>query len=262
MRKKYFFFDIDGTITNRETGIPVPSAIEALHKLEEAGHFVAIATGRAQYKASKFLSSVGLTNMVCAGGGCLVVENEIIHNLPLDNEKAKAIADQATSLGYGIIFALKDSDDVYGKDDLFLKQVGERKEPTTYHIDPSFDYHKEPVIMKMYIAIPQEEEEKLTLKDTLGNLRFEKEYLMYQHDAKHQGILDMMNYIQGNLEDVVVFGDDTNDLDMFDPNWTCVAMGNATDELKAKATFVTKANVDDGIWYACETFHWFDPVEE
>ena len=45
MKKKYFFFDIDGTLTDRATGNIVPSAILAVQKLKEAGHFVAINTG-------------------------------------------------------------------------------------------------------------------------------------------------------------------------------------------------------------------------
>lgn len=38
MEKKYLFFDIDGTLTNRATGGIVPSAKEALQRLEENGH--------------------------------------------------------------------------------------------------------------------------------------------------------------------------------------------------------------------------------
>ena len=51
LEKKYFFFDIDGTLTDRSTGQIVPSAAEAVRKLKEAGHFGSIATGRACYKA-------------------------------------------------------------------------------------------------------------------------------------------------------------------------------------------------------------------
>ena len=40
--KKYFFFDIDGTLTNIHTGKLVESGLETLRKLEENGHFVAI----------------------------------------------------------------------------------------------------------------------------------------------------------------------------------------------------------------------------
>ena len=80
MNKKYFFFDIDGTLTDRATGKIVPSAQVALNKLQEAGHFVAIATGRAHYKARNFMESVGLHDMVCCGGGGLVINDELIQN--------------------------------------------------------------------------------------------------------------------------------------------------------------------------------------
>ena len=61
-----------------------------------------------------------------------------------------------------------------------------------------------------------------------------------------------------DLKDVVVFGDDTNDEVMFDPQWTSIAMGNATESLKEKADFVTKANIEDGIQYACKKFGWIE----
>ena len=35
-----------------------------------------------------------------------------------------------------------------------------------------------------------------------------KDYLTYQHDEKDQGIMRMLEYVSGTMEDVVVFGDD------------------------------------------------------
>ena len=67
MKKKYMFFDIDGTLTDNATKEIVPSAQKTLDSLQEAGHFVAIATGRAHYKARGFMEAVGLHNMVCCG---------------------------------------------------------------------------------------------------------------------------------------------------------------------------------------------------
>ncbi len=256
MNKKYFFFDIDGTLTDRNTGKIVPSAQVALNELQKAGHFVAIATGRAHYKARNFMESVGLHDMVCCGGGGLVIHDELVQNIPLDLEKSKAIARQALSLGYGVLFALDDSIKVYTQDHTFQNQVGDRKEPTEYVYDGNLDVDKLDVIYKMYISIPKDKESELTLKDTLGNMRFVPDYLMFQYDAKHQGILDMMQHIGGDLKDVVVFGDDTNDMVMFDPQWTSVAMGNACQELKDIATFVTNANVDDGIYNICKEMEW------
>ena len=48
MKRKYFFFDIDGTLA---VGVPgkqyIPESTKmAVRKLQEAGHFTASATGR------------------------------------------------------------------------------------------------------------------------------------------------------------------------------------------------------------------------
>jgi len=88
MEKKYFFFDIDGTLTDRSTGKIVPSAALALSKLRDAGHFVAINTGRAHYKARKFFEENGFDNMVCNGGKAIVIDKMLVENSPLVYENA------------------------------------------------------------------------------------------------------------------------------------------------------------------------------
>ena len=66
--KKYFFFDIDGTLTDLKTHQIVPSAKIALEKLKQAGHFVCLNTGRAHYKAEKARLEFNFEHMVCNGG--------------------------------------------------------------------------------------------------------------------------------------------------------------------------------------------------
>lgn len=255
---KYFFFDIDGTLTDRETGIIVPSAREAINKLKEAGHFVAIATGRARYKAEKFREENGFEHMVCNGGHGIVYNGKLMENRPLPFDKCMAIYNQALELGYGVYVAIDDSTKVYGNSFRFHEQSGIRKEPTIYIIDENFTPEQFGNIYKMYISIPRNEEERLTLKDTVGHLRFQEEYLMFQPDDKKEGIMKMLQYADGKPEEVVVFGDDYNDLVMFDEQFYCIAMGNGCKELKEKADFVAERNVDDGIYKACLEHGWFN----
>ena len=66
----------------------------------------------------------------------------------------------------------------------------------------------------------------------------------------------MLSYAGGTPKDVVVFGDDYNDLDMFDERFFKVAMGNGCEALKAKADYVADENVKDGIYKTCERFGW------
>lgn len=258
MGKKYFFFDIDGTLTEKESRKMIPSAQEAIDRLKAAGHFVAIATGRAYYKAEPFRAAHHFDHMVCNCGHGIVVDGKLVENRPLDREAALALYREAYGLGYGVLVALDDSVAVYARDFRFYRQSGIRKEPTIYHIDENFDPENERDIYKMYISIPVSEMERLSHPEPLGFLRFEKEYLTVQPEKKREGILRMLELVGGRPEDVVVFGDDTNDLGMFDPAFTSVAMGNATTpELFARATLIAPKNTDDGIFRICKEQGWF-----
>lgn len=256
MEKKLFFFDIDGTLTDRRTGQVVPSAQRTLELLEAKGHFVSIATGRAHYKCRGLLEELGLENMVCSGGMGVVIKNKLVKNTPLDKEEALAVIHDAEEKGIGVLIAMDDSEKVYAQNDLFREQVGPRQEPTEYFIDSAFNVDEVEEIFKFYLALPKVQDQLIPEPKNFAKLRFVPEYTMCQHDNKKQGILDVLDYFGRPAKDVVVFGDDVNDLVMFDKNWTSIAMGNAVPELKAQADYVTDRNVDDGIYKACRKFGW------
>ena len=69
MNRKFFFFDIDGTLAVGTPGrqyIP-ESTKKAIRMLKEQGHFVAIATGRSYAMAVGHMRSLGFENMVSDG---------------------------------------------------------------------------------------------------------------------------------------------------------------------------------------------------
>ena len=261
MKKKYFFFDIDGTLTDRATGKIVPSAADALRKLRDAGHFVAINTGRAHYKARKFFDENGLDNMVCNGGKAIVVDRVLVENSPLVFENALRLYHEAIGKGYGVLVADEDSDLVRARDFRFYDQAGIRKEPTRYVIDDRYAPEDKGIIYKMYISIPQMDEKELLgilpSVEPLGHIWFEPEYLLVQQDDKREGINRMLEIVGGSPEDVVVFGDDLNDMDMFAPEFYKIAMGNGHPALRAAADLVAPSNTDDGIYRVCEKNGWF-----
>jgi hydroxymethylpyrimidine pyrophosphatase-like HAD family hydrolase len=61
----------------------------------------------------------------------------------------------------------------------------------------------------------------------------------------------MMNFTD---EEICVFGDDVNDLEMISYFEHSVAMGNGADAVREKAGFVTKGNDENGIAFAIENY--------
>ena len=173
-------------------------------------------------------------------------------------EIAKEILRDAEKEERGWLLLLQDTDDVYMKDYRFLTQAGFRKELTSYNLNEDLDFESLNEIFKIVLVMNEEEEKVSSWISLHPYLRMTKDYIQFQHDKKKEGIIEIMQYIKGPIEDVVVFGDGKNDLCMFDDRWTSIAMGNACDALKEKADYVTDKNIDDGIYNACKHFGWIE----
>ena len=56
------------------------------------------------------------------------------------------------------------------------------------------------------------------------------------------------------MERIAVIGDGHNDIAMFEQTPFSIAMGNASDEVKKRARFVTASNEEDGFALAIEKY--------
>ena len=78
-RKKYFFFDVDGTLVPMAGGREIPDSTRAaISELKRRGHFCAIATGRSQCMAQDFCRELGFDNMVSDGGNGITLEGKLL----------------------------------------------------------------------------------------------------------------------------------------------------------------------------------------
>ena len=250
-RRKYLFFDIDGTLVAGGYGnsyIP-DSAKVALEKLREAGHFLAIATGRSQAMAVDYMRELGFENMVSDGGFGVTINGELVELTPLDKESVVRVIDECNSKG--IPWALQPDNTIYrsapdSRFDDFTHDVYMQTK-----VVEGLDPRKCDVIYKAYIACYYPTEHTLESLKSVQWGRFHKEYLFVEPVDKAYGIRRVMEHFGAENSDIVVFGDAANDLSMFVDGWTKVAMGNAIEELKARADFVTTDVDKDGIYNAC-----------
>lgn len=76
-------------------------------------------------------------------------------------------------------------------------------------------------------------------------------YTLTHIDASKGNTLQkLMKYLQISSKEVLVFGDNYNDVSMFDVAAYSVAMKNATKEIQNQATYVTKTNEEQGVsWF-------------
>ena len=256
MECKYFFFDIDGTLAAgemRSQYIP-ESTRRALRELQEAGHFVAIATGRSYAMAVDYMRDMGFSNMVSDGGNGITIDGKLIGIKPMDYEKCAALIEECERKGVIWAFSPDDSKRRLAPDNRFNEFTRDAYMET--EVVPGLNVRDYKEIYKVYVACFSPEEERLETLRELPWCRVFKEVLFVEPADKSVGIKAMVDHLGGDYKDVVVFGDEKNDISMFRKEWTSIAMGNAIEDLKKLADYVTDDCDKDGIYNACKHFGW------
>jgi hydroxymethylpyrimidine pyrophosphatase-like HAD family hydrolase len=65
--------------------------------------------------------------------------------------------------------------------------------------------------------------------------------------CKSEAVRELLSYTGFELKDLVVFGDNLNDVNMFKMSPRAVAVSNASDQIKRLSTEVIGANTDDSV---------------
>ena len=257
-KRKAIFFDIDGTLINihrQQTHIsaPVKDAIRALRK---AGHHTFIASGRPYAYLSEEMRDPDLFDgHVLMNGAVVLVEGQVIfrQDLPLATVQKMIAAAEQNQVEY----ILESHPAVY------LKEEYKALEKVYTSIDIRLDHfvrEYDPSLAGMQIG----KIEFLSETPHAGGLFHEllawpgltglidptllKYMEIYSADvSKATGIERVLEHLGIPAADSCAFGDGLNDLEMMDAVGTSLVMGNAGNELKAKADFVLPSVDEDGV---------------
>lgn len=256
--KKAVFFDIDGTILDADNYIP-ESTVSGIHALQKKGNYAFLCTGRSRaFVKTKALLAIGFDGIVSGCGTMVEFHDEVLYYKKLDYELIKETiaflkAQQAAVIMEGRFHLFLDQDD-FGKDayiERLRQELGEELIPITGR-EADWEVSK--------FSCATASADMAAIQQELA-----KDYELLIHDApvmevvpkgcsKGTGILKVCEELGIDVEDTYAFGDSVNDLAMFEVAGHSIAMGNSSDMVKQKASYVTDTLHEDGIYHALEHF--------
>ena len=257
---KHLFSDIDGTVLNSKGEISEAN----INAIKKSGLPFTLVSARSPQKMENIINTLGIDGIHVSFNGALIFEKKnnekiILHrvarNLVLD------LRDKFPSTGISLYDELNwnidlETDAIIGEYNIvkvaysivnFKEYFREEKE--IYKVS-FIEYNKE--IFEKIVDYVQKKysNEELTFQRSLNG------YLEITHmDAKKsKGIEFISEFEKLAKNEVAAFGDGQNDIPMFESVGYSVVMGNATDDVKKYADYVTKSNSEDGVAYAIENF--------
>ncbi len=249
---KIIFFDIDGTLLNMGSTDLTTPVKNALRDLQDRGIKVFVATGRPHYSVPVF-EDVIFDGFMCFNGAYCFDRETVIHTCCLDKTDMRTVVANAGRLGYATQIATADrmGCNMYQEElDRYIRHSRRRCD-----ILPDFDEMLSGEVFLMMVA-SGEEHDKALLENTT-RLRTAR-WCDWATDiisvdcGKAKGIQAILDHYGFRREESMAFGDGHNDLDMIEYAGIGVAMGNAKDEVKAAADYVTDSCEDDGVVTALE----------
>lgn len=250
MSIRVIFVDIDWTVLDHAHGhVYDVESLNALIEAQKKGIKVFYCTARPLYS----LSHIGAFDVlkpdgiVSANGGVVTIDNETIYKEYMPITTLEKACEVANKHGYNMLCA--EVDDCFllkEKDKYFDEYLKVYYEP----IPRVSDYKgKEVISIIMFAPSSADEVMKSELPSDLEYYRYHEAAveLVDRNHEKGTGVKEVLKYYGYSKEEAMSFGDDYGDIDMFNATGLSVAMGNAKEDVKKAAKYVTSEVWNNGI---------------
>lgn len=253
--------DIDGTLLNYDRTIP-EKLMPCLETLEKRGIKVVPVTGRMYKAAVKIYKQLNFKNALISyqGGQVNDFDGKIIYQKVLNEETVKKAIIWARE--NNVHLQIYTNDELYAENDNdFIKRYS-YEQNVPYNI-VNFDDLNPQYASKM-LAIDFDNPKRVT--NWTHELRqiFPKCFIVkstpyfaeisHKNANKYDAVKFLQKYYGLKDDEVLAIGDQNNDLALLQAGAVRIAMGNATDELKSVATYITDDVKDNGWANAVEYF--------
>lgn len=253
---KAAFFDIDGTLVSFNTHAVPESAREALKTLRENGILVFIATGRPFVQINN-LDGLEFDGWITLNGAlCLDAARNPVAKNPIPDEDVRALIRYIAENPCPVVYVSQDAVTLTHIDDRVRELLAMVNVPPPTLMSLEEAVGREALQISLYV---DEAKEKEVLREALRNCDGSRWNPMFadfnaKGSTKASGIDLMGAYFGFDASEAIAFGDGGNDIPMLRRAGIGVAMGNARDEVKREADYVTASVDEDGVWQALHHF--------
>lgn len=264
-RIKLIMSDIDGTILDKNHQLD-SHLIELMPLLKQYDIPFVLASARSPLGIAPISKELGITDCPIAfyNGALISLGDKILSQHTIDKKELLLLHD----------FLKKEfptvSINVYSGKDWLVNTIDEwveieaqitRESPKVTSL-ADFLQEEKNLIHKLLLIDNTSTIQKL--KETLATMDFPQtdfylskdNYLEVTHNqvSKKQALLELANYYQLSLSEIMTIGDNYNDIPMIETAGLGVAMGNAPTEVKTCANTVTDSNDQNGVSKAIKLY--------
>lgn len=267
------FLDVDGTLVDYRNQLP-ESAVRAIRLARKAGHRVYLTTGRSRAEMYQELWDIGIDGMIGGNGSYVEHQGEVVMHQTLTLDECTAIVDWLNERD--LAFYLEANSGLFGSRDfreaalpatrtyIAGKGRADAASVTVKDVFPEMifgadpyrdDVNKISFILRTYQDFLDAKEAFSQLKAGTwggrGALALFGDLGVANIDKAH-AVDVLLAHLGASQADTVAAGDAAVDIPMLEYCAVGIAMGNASDDVKEIADYVTADVEDDGLYQAFE----------
>ena len=268
------FIDVDGTLVTYENVLP-ESAVSAIRKARANGHRVYITTGRSRAEVYQNIWDIGLDGMIGGNGSYVEDHGQVILHQLITKDQCRRIVDYLHERG--LEFYLESNNGLFASENFetagltAIREYSKRKgrASSTLTIREAFpdmifggelyrdDLNKVSYLLNTYQDFLDTRDHFPDLENNTWGGAGETALfgdLGVKNITKAHALQVLLDHLGASVQDTIALGDAKIDIPMLKLCRWGVAMGNAGEETKAAADYITDDVENDGLWKAFKHF--------
>lgn len=256
---KALFFDIDGTLVSFNTHEIPSSTLAAIAEAKAKGIKIFIATGRPKAIINNLTALQErelIDGYITMNGGYCFVGDEAIYKHSIPVQDVKALAALSDERNFPCIFVAEHTVAVCNTNKLVNEIFHDFLHVDILPIQTTAEATQAEIFQMTPFITTEEEKTILPLLPNCESGRWFPAFtdIVAKGIRKQKGIDEIIRHFGIGQEETMAFGDGGNDISMLRHAAIGVAMGNANDDVKETADYITTSVDEDGIQKALKHF--------